>query len=129
MIKQYNMQEDPNKGNNAAVLIGIIIICLLIMCTHRCSAQTSVKVDTMVCKIECIKKILEQPTSSGKSSRYFAVYVDDEAGFSEIIPVSKSVCGYINNCKAYKIHPNLGIVLKNGVISSIVRYKIKFKTK
>lgn len=124
----YQMNENPEKGNNAAIVIGLIVICLLIICTHRCSAQTA-RIDTMICKVECIHKLIEQPSTNGKSSHYFAVYEDKSIGFSEIIPVSKNVVDYIQYCKEYRIKPNLGIILKNGVISRIVRYKIKFKTK
>lgn len=122
------MNENPEKGNNAAIVIGLIVICLLIICTHRCSAQAA-RVDTMICKVECIHKLIEQQSTNGKSSQYFAVYEDKSIGFSEIIPVSKNVVDYIQYCKEYRIKPNLGIILKNGVISRIVRYKIKFKTK
>ena len=80
----------------------------------------------MVCKVECIKQIVQQPSSNGKTVKYMAVYVDKLAGFSEIIPVSKSVVDYINVCKQFSVKPTLGIRLRNGVITSIVRYKIKF---
>ena len=80
----------------------------------------------MVCKVECIKQIVQQPSSNGKTVKYMAVYVDKSVGFSEIIPVSKSVVDYINVCKQFSIEPTLGIRLRNGVITSIVRYKIKF---
>lgn len=40
--------------------------------------------------------------------------------------VCKSVVDYINTCKQFSIEPTLGIRLRNGVITSIVRYKIKF---
>lgn len=124
----YQMNENNNRDDNCAIVIGLLIICLLIICTHRCSAQKA-RVDTMICKVECIHKLIEQSSTNGKSSRYFAVYEDKSIGFSEIIPVSKNVVDYIQYCKEYRIKPNLGITLKNGVISRIVRYKIKFKTK
>lgn len=80
----------------------------------------------MICKVECIKQIVQQPSSNGKTVKYMAVYIDKTAGFSEIIPISKSVVDYINMCKQFSVEPTLGIRLRNGVITSIVRYKIKF---
>lgn len=80
----------------------------------------------MVCKVECIKKLVQKPSANGKTVKYLAVYVDESAGFSEIIPISKSVVDYINTCKQFSIEPILGIRLRNSVITSIVRYKIKF---
>ena len=44
----------------------------------------------------------------------------------KIIPISKSVMEYIQLCKQYSIKPTLGIKLRNGVVSGIIRYKIKF---
>ena len=80
----------------------------------------------MVCKTECIKQIVQKPSANGKSVKYLAVYVDNNINFSEIIPISKSVVDYIETCKQFSIKPTLGIRLRNGVVSSIVRYKIKF---
>lgn len=36
------------------------------------------------------------------------------------------VVDYISTCKQFSLEPTLGIRLRNGVITSIVRYKIKF---
>ena len=80
----------------------------------------------MVCKVKCIKQIVQKPSVNGKTVKYLAVYVDRSAGFSEVIPISKSVVDYIGTCKQFSIVPNIGIRLRNGVITSIVRYKIKF---
>lgn len=95
--------------------------------TSKCHAQQQKAViDTMACKVECIKQIVQKPSSNGKTVKYLAVYIDKSAGFSEIIPISKSVVDYIGTCKQFSIEPTLGIRLRNGVITSIVRYKIKF---
>lgn len=94
--------------------------------TSKCHAQQKVAIDTMVCKVECIKQIVQKPSANGKTVKYMAVYVDKSAGFSEVIPISKSVVDYISTCKQFSIAPNIGIRLRNGVITSIVRYKIKF---
>ena len=120
-VKLY---DKPDHG--PSTLIALVVIILLLLLTSKCHAQQKAAIDTMVCKVECIKQIVQQPSSNGKTVKYMAVYVDKSAGFSEIIPVSKSVVDYINVCKQFSVEPTLGIRLRNGVITSIVRYKIKF---
>lgn len=120
-VKLY---EKPD--NSPSPLIALVVIIILLLLTSKCHAQQKAAIDTMVCKVECIKQIIQQPSSNGKTVKYMAVYIDKSAGFSEIIPVSKSVVDYINVCKQFSIEPTLGIRLRNGVIASIVRYKIKF---
>ena len=117
--------EKPG-GNNSGWIIAIIVIIILLTSTAKCHAADPVKVDTMVCKTECIKQIVKKPSANGKSVKLYAVYVDNSIKFSEIIPISKSVVDYIETCKQFSIKPTLGIRLRNGVVSSIVRYKIKF---
>ena len=107
-------------------LIAIIVIMILLFMTSKCHAQQKAAIDTMVCKVECIKQIVQKPSTNGKTVKYMAVYVDKSAGFSEIIPISKSVVDYISTCNQFSLEPTLGIRLRNGVITSIVRYKIKF---
>ena len=124
-VKLY---EKPDK-QNPGPLIAIVIIVILLLMTSKCQAQQKAAIDTMVCKVECIKQIVQQPSASGETVKYLAAYIDKPAGFSEIIPISKSVVDYINTCKQFSIEPTLGIRLKNGVITSIVRYKIKFVRK
>ena len=106
--------------------IAVVIITMLLFVTAKCHAQQKAVIDTMTCKVECIKQIVQKPSANGKTVKYMAVYVDKLAGFSEIIPISKSVVDYIGTCKQFSIEPTLGIRLRNGVITSIVRYKIKF---
>lgn len=120
-VKLY---EKPDHGPSS--LIALVVIIILLLLTSKCHAQQKAAIDTMVCKVECIKQIVQQPSSNGKTVKYMAVYIDKTAGFSEIIPISKSVVDYINMCKQFSVEPTLGIRLRNGVITSIVRYKIKF---
>ena len=120
-VKLY---EEPDHG--PSTLIALVVIILLLLLTSKCHAQQKAAIDTMVCKVECIKQIVQQPSSNGKTVKYMAVYIDKNIGFSEIIPISKSVVDYINVCKQFSVGPTLGIRLRNGVITSIVRYKIKF---
>ena len=120
-IKLY---EKPDHG--PSTLIALVVIIILLLLTSKCHAQQKAAIDTMICKVECIKQIVQQPSSNGKTVKYMAVYIDKSAGFSEIISISKSVVDYINVCKQFSVEPTLGIRLRNGVIKSIVRYKIKF---
>lgn len=120
-VKLY---EKPNHSPDP--LIAIVVIVILLLMTSKCHAQQKAVIDTMTCKVECIKQIVQKPNSNGKTVKYMAVYVDKSAGFSEIIPISKSVVDYISTCKQFSIEPTIGIRLRNGVITSIVRYKIKF---
>ena len=120
-VKLY---EKPDHSPD--LLIAIIVIMILLFMTSKCRAQQKAAIDTMTCKVKCIKQIVQKPSANGKTVKYMAVYVDKSAGFSEIIPISKSVVDYISTCKQFSIEPTLGIRLRNGVITSIVRYKIKF---
>ena len=123
-VKLY---EKPD--HSPGPLIALIVIIILLLLTSKCHAQQKAAIDTMVCKVECIKQIVQQPSSNGKTVKYMAVYVDKSVRFSEIIPISKSVVDYINVCKQFSVEPTLGIRLRNGVITSIIRYKIKFVRK
>ena len=120
-VKLY---EKPD--HSPGPLIALVVIIILLLLTSKCHAQQKAAIDTMVCKVECIKQIVQQPSSNGKTVKYMAVYIDKKIGFSEIIPISKSVVDYINVCKQFSVEPTLGIRLRKGVITSIVRYKIKF---
>ena len=123
-----NLCEKPDNHGTDWV-IAIVIITMLLFVTAKCQAQQKAAIDTMICKVECIKQIVQQPSSNGKTVKYLAVYVDKSAEFSEVVPISKSVVDYINTCKQFSIEPILGIRLRNGVITSIVHYKIKFVRK
>ena len=119
-----NICEKPD-NHNSGWIIAIIIIMMLLISTAKCHAADPVEIDTMLCKTECIQKIIQQTSTKG-TIRYYAVYNDPSIKFSEIIPISKSVMEYIQLCKQYSIKPTLGIKLRNGVVSGIIRYKIKF---
>lgn len=119
------LYEKPDK-HSPGPLIALVIVIILLLLTSKCHAQQKAVIDTMACKVECIKQIVQKPSSNGKTVKYMAVYIDKSAGFSEIIPISKSVVDYISTCKQFSLEPTLGIRLRNGVITSIVRYKIKF---
>ena len=48
---------------------------------------------------------------------------------SDVIPVPKTVYEYIITCHTHNIKPNLGIRLKNGQITGIIRYKPVYRRK
>ena len=103
----------------------LISLLLFTLSVVKGCAQTKAQYDTVVCKTECIDKYIEEKTTSGKI-RYYAIYNDTKNDISELIPVSPSVLSYIRMCEANKIKPSLGIKLKNGQISSIIRFKNKY---
>ena len=79
-VKLY---EKPD--HSSGPLIAIVIVIMLLLLTSKCHAQQKAVIDTMVCKVECIKQIVQKPSANGKTVKYMAVYVDKSAGFSEVI--------------------------------------------
>ena len=65
---------------------------------------------------------------TGKT-KFYAIYNDTKNDISELIPVSQTVMSYIKMCEENKIKPSLGIKLRNGQISSIIRYKNRYYRK
>ena len=100
--------------------IGLFLVVLLIFCTHR--AQ---KIDTIPCHVACIVKIVQKPTP--KSVKYLAVYKCAHMGIQDIIPVSKTVYEYMRTAVEYGIQPELGIRLRDGNITSIIKRKRRLK--
>ena len=115
-------EPDKNAKWWWAAILTIILLFFANAIWNRASAE-EVKKDTIPCKSECIIKYIEQQTP--KTVRYYVVYKDES--IQEIIPVSKSVKDYIEMCHSNGIEPNLGIYLRNGQISSIIRYKRKYR--
>ena len=122
-----NLCEKPD-NHGSGFVIAIVIITMLLFVTAKCHAADQVKVDTMVCKTECIQKIIQKTSAKG-TVRYYAVYNDPSIKFAEIIPISKTVMDYIEMCNQNSIRPTLGIKLRNGVVSTIIRYKVRFVRK
>ena len=56
-------------------------------------------------------------------------YKDVKNNIQDLIPVSQSVMEYIILCTKNGIEPTLGIRIRNGQISSLVKYKNKFIVK
>lgn len=101
----------------------LLIIVLSLLPTHKCQAA---QIDTVMCRYQCIEKFIEIPQQSGKSKIY-ALYHD--ADIQDLISVSKSVYEYIQLCKQNRIEPALGIRLRDGQITSIVKLKKKYYVK
>lgn len=105
---------------------GLFLLVLLLVCVTKCHAQTKTAIiDTMACDVTCIDKYVSETSSTGKT-KYYAVYNDYKKDISELIPVSQSVMTYIKLCDTNKITPSLGIRLRNGQISSLIRYRAKY---
>ena len=105
--------------------IGLVLLIILIFLPMTCEAQSC---DTIKCHNECIQKIIPQKTKSGKI-KFYVVYTDSMYKISDLIPVSNTVLEYMDLCKENGISPQLGIRFRNGQITSIVRYKAKYKRK
>lgn len=118
MVQLNNDHQDPH--NDLFPILWIIIASVLLLIgASRCHAQ---RVDTILCKVNCIQEYVHVQKNN-KAPKVFAVYKDAQNDISDLIPVSKSVYEYIVQCEAHGIEPHLGIRLKNGQITSIVRYK------
>ena len=125
MITLYQDPEN-NNGNNVWAIVFILIL-LLLACTIKCSAQKT-QVDTIYCNPTCVIRYVQIEGSTGKM-RTYAVYKDVKNNIQDLIPVSQSVMEYIKLCKQNGIESTLGIRIRNGQISSLVKYKNKFIVK
>ena len=125
MITLYQDPEN-NNGNNVWAIVFILIL-LLLACTIKCSAQKT-QVDTIHCNPTCVIRYVQIEGSTGKM-RTYAVYKDVKNNIQDLIPVSQSVMEYIKLCKQNGIESTLGIRIRNGQISSLVKYKNKFIVK
>lgn len=108
-------------------LVVALIVMFIGLCVAKCNAQSytqkpKAQYDTVYCNAKYIVKYTSTTTSTGKP-RYFAVYKDAANKINELIPVSQTVYDYIETCKANGIEPSLGIKLRNGQISSLIRFK------
>ena len=59
------LYEKPDKRNSGP-LIALVIIIMSLLMTSKCHAQQKAAIDTMVCKVECIKQIVQKPSVNGK---------------------------------------------------------------
>lgn len=111
-----------NKYPNPWVLLVLFWLIVLLCVTAHCNAQKQTAYyDTCYCHVEYIKKYVQQPSTSGKTIKIYAVY--NSPDIHELIPVSKTTFEYIKLCDSNGIKPSLGIKLRNGQIHSIIRYR------
>lgn len=121
------MKDENYQKIDPILWIVLCLVFILLGIVTDCNAQKQQAIlDTVACKAQCIQKFVTNTTKSGNVS-YKAIYVDKELGVEEIIPVSKSVYTYIKECEEYGFTPQLGIKLRNGEISSVVRLKTKYR--
>lgn len=113
--------------NGPKYYLGALIVAfILLFAIDKCAAQSrTAQIDTMSCNVSCIDRFVEEKTSKG-TIKYYAIYNDIKNDISELIPVSQNVMSYIKLCNANNIRPSLGIKLKNGQISSLIKYKSKY---
>ncbi len=118
-----NREEHLDPGH----WFGLFLLLVLLVVSTRACAQTRqpAVIDTMACNYTSIQKFVETTTSTGKPKIY-AVYNDEHQGISDLIPVSSTVYNYITVCIKNNVTPSLAIRLRNGVITGIIRYKVKF---
>lgn len=100
-----------------------ILACAIIFstCMSAQTTKTTAVYDTIRIEYENIVK-LTQPNEKG-SCKAVIQYPD---GDRELVNVSKSVRDYILLCEENKIRPLLGLKLRNGVSSSIIKLSKKF---
>lgn len=111
------------RENKIASLLCIIVVMIVYLSfPTKCHAQT----DTIPCRVECIKKYTLQQTSKG-TDRIYMLYSDEENDIQDLIYVPKTTYDYIEMCQKNKIAPQIGIRFRNGQITSIVRYKRRYK--
>ena len=114
----------------SCIIFWIMVIILAWCTTYKCGAQRQTAVyDTVYCDNNCIKKFVKQATTSGKSVKIYAVYIDNRHDISDLIPVNKTTFEYIQICRTNGIQPQLGIKFRNGQINSIVRFKRRYYAK
>lgn len=118
---------DPNEERKVDLFITIVVTLILLLCAiNSCRAQKpKATYDTIPCHTQCIVKTTTV-MQSGKPKTYI-VYKCTHTGIQEIIPVSQTVMTYITVCRQNGIAPSLAIRLRNGEVSSIIKYKKKWK--
>lgn len=118
--------ERPNPSRFVSIVAFLTLLIVLLCLAAKSIAANTAKVDTILCKQECIIKYISTETKSGKQKTY-VIYKDEKNNIEELILVSTSVLEYITLCKQNGIKPHLGIRLKNNQITSIIKYKPKIK--
>ena len=121
-VPVYNKDNNNIFFENAIMVLFVLVILFGVV--TRCSAQRvqqKAVYDTVVCDQSCIQKYVQIPNEKTGKVHIYAVYKDDAHGIGELIPVSQSVFEYIQVSKQYGLKPQLGIKLRNGKISGIIK--------
>ena len=121
-VPVYNKDNNNNFFENTLMVLFVLVILFGVV--TRCSAQRvqqKAVYDTVVCDQSCIQKYVQIPNEKTGKVHIYAVYKDDAHGIGELIPVSQSVFEYIQVSKQYGLKPQLGIKLRNGKISGIIK--------
>ena len=116
-----------NQREGCAIAFIVMVICLLIWGSMKGCAQTTKQpavYDTIQIDNSLIKKYCTITNKNGKEQTY-AVLISGET--EELVSVSQTVNDYIKLCKENGIKPSLALKLRNGQISSIIRFKNKYK--
>lgn len=113
------MEKDVKEAIYIWLLL-LIAICVV----DKCSAQTKTIAvyDTICIRAQQVEK-LTKPNEKGSCQ----AVVNFDGKTKELVNVSKSVREYILMCKEENIEPNLAIKLRNGIVSSLIRFRPKFK--
>lgn len=123
-VPSYNSDNNNNMFEN--IIIILFVLLLMFGVATKCSAQKvqqKAVYDTVMCDQACIQKYVQVPNEKTGKVRIFAVYKDSKHNLNELINVSQSTFDYIQTCKSYGIPAQLGIKLRNGAISGIIRIK------
>ena len=126
MVKLENDGPDIHDGGFWVGILFVLMALSLMLVTSKACAQTRSRIDTVACKVECIKRFVFVPSKTTNRTKTYVIYDDAQNDISDLIPVSDSVCAYIQECAKAGIKPNLGIKLRNGQIVSIIRYKPRY---
>lgn len=119
------MSTSYQNDNNDKWWVAAIIVVIALFMLNAFSARAQ-KLDTLRINPSCITKVIEKKTP--KSTRYYAVYNDGEK-IQDIIPIGKTVLEYVQVCRENQIKPSLGIKLKDGRITSIVKLQRRYETR
>lgn len=123
-VPSYSSDNNNNMFEN--IIIILFVLLLMFGVATKCSAQKvqqKAVYDTVMCDQACIQKYVQVPNEKTGKIHIFAVYKDPKHNLNELINVSQSTFDYIQTCKSYGIPAQLGIKLRNGAISGIIRIK------
>lgn len=119
------MKPETEKTVSLMILVIIGLFILSFLLPNKCVAQTKAVYDTIPCRPECMVKLVSTTSDKGKT-KFQVVYKDQNAGIEELISISQSVIDYIGTCTKNGLKPTLGIKLRNGNITSIIRIRKRY---